>query len=72
MSGYEVAQRIRQNPQLNDVFLVALTGYGRPADRQAALDAGFDRHITKPVAIQVLANLLAEVGTRHNKLAPTS
>jgi two-component system CheB/CheR fusion protein len=72
MSGYEVAQRIRQNPQLNDVFLVALTGHGRPADRQAALDAGFDRHITKPVAIQVLANLLAEVGTRHNKLAPTS
>ncbi len=47
MSGYELARRIRA--MTNDrLRLVALTGYGRPGDRDAAFAAGFDAHLTKP------------------------
>ena len=58
IDGYEVARRIRAlgAPQ---PFLIALTGYGRPEDRQRALDAGFDTHLVKPVDPTDLANLLS-------------
>lgn len=46
--GYEAARRMRQSPWGRDVVLVALTGYGQAADKQRALDAGFDHHVTKP------------------------
>jgi CheY-like chemotaxis protein len=39
----------RQTPEAKATYLVALTGYGRPEDRQRALAAGFDAHMTKPV-----------------------
>jgi two-component system, chemotaxis family, CheB/CheR fusion protein len=46
LDGYSVARRVRAaNPH---VCLVALTGYGQDADVRAALDAGFDEHLTKP------------------------
>jgi two-component system, chemotaxis family, CheB/CheR fusion protein len=48
MSGFELARRVRANPALSDIRLVALSGYGQDADVQAALDAGFDEHLTKP------------------------
>ncbi|MBI1734632.1 MAG: response regulator [Candidatus Rokubacteria bacterium] len=57
IDGYEVARRIRAlgSPQ---PFLVALTGYGRPEDRQRATEAGFDAHLVKPVDPTDLAALL--------------
>ena len=48
LSGFDLARRIRKNPNLNAVRLIALSGYGQDADIQAALDAGFDEHLTKP------------------------
>jgi CheY-like chemotaxis protein len=48
MSGFELARRIRQNPAVKSTRLVALSGYGQDSDVQAALDAGFDEHLTKP------------------------
>jgi two-component system, chemotaxis family, CheB/CheR fusion protein len=60
MSGYEVARQIRQNSLLDDVVLVALTGYGRDSDVQAAKEAGFDAHLTKPADSHVIQELLAE------------
>jgi two-component system CheB/CheR fusion protein len=48
MSGFELARRVRANPDLASTRLVALSGYGQDADIQAALDAGFDEHLTKP------------------------
>jgi two-component system CheB/CheR fusion protein len=48
MSGFEVAKRIRRNRELDTTRLVALSGYGQDTDVQAALDAGFDHHLTKP------------------------
>lgn len=58
LDGYEIARRVRQNPALDRVRLVALTGYGSPSDREALLAAGFDEHIVKPVSPEQLAPLL--------------
>ena len=43
-NGFQVASRIRQEPTLADVMLVALTGYGQDADRQRSQEAGFNHH----------------------------
>ena len=49
MDGYAVARALRENPQLDGLLLIALTGYGRDEDQIKAKDAGFDLHLTKPV-----------------------
>ena len=47
--GYEVARRLREQPETADCVLVAVTGWGQEDDKRRARDAGFDRHLTKPV-----------------------
>ncbi|HET9862977.1 MAG TPA: ATP-binding protein [Steroidobacteraceae bacterium] len=49
MDGYELARRIRSHPRGGGVRLVALTGYGFPEDHQQSQQAGFERHLVKPV-----------------------
>jgi PAS domain S-box-containing protein len=49
MDGYELARRIRSHPRGGNVRLVALTGYGFPEDHQQSQQAGFVRHLVKPV-----------------------
>jgi two-component system CheB/CheR fusion protein len=58
MDGYEVARRIRALPQLNNLVVVALTGYGQEEDRRKAFEAGFNHHLVKPVSIDALEQLL--------------
>jgi PAS domain S-box-containing protein len=65
MDGYELARSVRSDAELRSVFLVALTGYGRPQDLQHAKDAGFDRHITKPVGLDELEEIVAGLGQRQ-------
>jgi CheY-like chemotaxis protein len=43
----------------DQILLIAVTGYGRPEDREQALEAGFDLHLVKPVDPQTLGLLLA-------------
>jgi CheY-like chemotaxis protein len=57
--GYEVARKIRAAPAGASVLLVALTGYGQPADRRRAEEAGFDLHLVKPVDPARLVALIA-------------
>ena len=52
--GYETARQLRQMAALERTLLVALTGYGRDADRQRAREAGFDEFLVKPVAPEVV------------------
>ena len=59
VDGYDVARRIRTTPHGKDAYLVALTGYGQPEDRDRALAAGFDVHLVKPVDPEQLQRLLA-------------
>ena len=49
MDGYEVARRLRQQTALQDVVLVALTGWGQQEDRRRSSDSGFDHHLVKPL-----------------------
>ena len=58
LTGYEVARRLRADPDLSGASLVAVTGYGRDEDRERARQAGFDHHLVKPVAFAELLNLL--------------
>jgi two-component system CheB/CheR fusion protein len=58
LSGFELARRIRRNPGLDGTRLIALSGYGQDADVQAALDAGFDEHLTKPPDLERLEEVL--------------
>jgi two-component system CheB/CheR fusion protein len=64
IDGYEVARRIRREPSLRHLVLIALTGYGREADRTHALTAGFDHHIVKPVDPDGLMVLIARLAAR--------
>jgi CheY-like chemotaxis protein/anti-sigma regulatory factor (Ser/Thr protein kinase) len=59
INGYRLAQQLRQQPGLEGVLLVALTGYGQEEDRRRALAVGFDEHLTKPVGFETLQRLLA-------------
>jgi PAS domain S-box-containing protein len=56
MDGYELARRIRE--RMNDVYLIAVSGYGLPEDRSRSAAAGFNEHFVKPVdSAQLLASL---------------
>lgn len=54
VDGYQVARRIKANPQLAHIRLVAHTGYGSPEDRRRAQEAGFDAHLVKPAELSDL------------------
>ncbi|HUO53668.1 MAG TPA: chemotaxis protein CheB [Rhodoblastus sp.] len=59
MGGYEVARRIRVRPGGSDIVLVAVSGWGRDRDRRASAEAGFVRHLVKPVDPAEIEALLA-------------
>jgi CheY-like chemotaxis protein len=61
-SGFEVARRLRAEPWGDALLLVAVSGYGRERDRQAAREAGFDLHLTKPADPDEVLRVLAERG----------
>ena len=58
MNGYELAQEIRRRPEWNDIWLVAVTGYGQQSDKKAAKEAGFNDHLVKPISTVKLECLL--------------
>ena len=64
MDGYEVAQKLREDPRLAHVLLVAVSGYGQDDDRRRAREAGFDHHLTKPVPV---AEINALIGAHERK-----
>jgi PAS domain S-box-containing protein len=59
LDGYQVARLIRQTPELSNVRLIAITGYGQRQDRERSRDAGFDDHLVKPVQFDSLVESLA-------------
>jgi PAS domain S-box-containing protein len=67
MDGYEVAQRLRQQPGFQETVLVALTGYGTDEDRRRSTEAGFDHHLVKPASLENLRRVLA-----YRKLVPST
>jgi PAS domain S-box-containing protein len=64
MSGYEVAERIRGEAWSRAAVLVAVTGWGQEADKRRSREAGIDHHLTKPVDLALLDELLDPARTR--------
>lgn len=61
MDGYDVAESFRSNNKLRDISLIALSGYVQPEDQRRSREAGFDWHLAKPVDLDTLQKVLAEV-----------
>jgi PAS domain S-box-containing protein len=59
MDGFEVARRLRRDPELGGVVLIALTGWGQEHDRRRSAEAGFDHHLVKPVEPDAVREVLA-------------
>lgn len=59
MDGYELARRLKHLPECAQTMLLAMTGLGREEDKVKSRDAGFERHLTKPVELAELEGLLA-------------
>jgi len=62
--GYEVARRIRQTPGGERMKLLAVSGYSHEDALERSRQAGFDRHLVKPVDPEMLGALLAEIGAQ--------
>ncbi len=75
ITGYEVASRIRTEDWGRRALLIAATGWGQQADKIRSAEAGFDHHLTKPVAPEAVEALLAafaqRLASRHATSPPT-
>ncbi|WP_345817163.1 MEDS domain-containing protein (plasmid) [Paraburkholderia sp. PREW-6R] len=58
IDGYEFARRLKSDPHIGHARLIAVTGYGSKADKDRSREAGFDLHLVKPVAPNVLLQSL--------------
>jgi len=58
LDGYQLAAKIRAAPWGRGIFLIAATGWGQEEDRRRAFEAGFDHHLTKPIAAETVELLL--------------
>lgn len=61
LNGYEVAQRIRQQPWGTSMFLIAVTGWGQEEDRQRSSEVGLNVHMVKPIEAGALEQLLSDL-----------
>ncbi len=64
MDGYQIIRKIREDAELKPIYVVALTGYGREADRNQAMASGFDLHLTKPIDWPTLTATLGRANPR--------
>ncbi|QDT73502.1 chemotaxis protein CheB [Lacipirellula limnantheis] len=63
MDGYQLARAVRQLGGADQPHLIALTGYGQTKDREAAREAGFDDHLTKPLRPEELYRALKDAAS---------
>lgn len=61
MNGMEVCQRVKQNKDLENVYIIILTAKGQEVDKQKALDVGANRYMTKPFDPDEILNISREV-----------
>jgi CheY-like chemotaxis protein len=61
MDGHEVARQVRRQAALEDLTLIALTGWGQEEDRRRSRDSGFDFHLIKPADLGALQTLLSSL-----------
>ena len=64
LNDFEVAKRLRQQPSMQNVVLVAMTGYGELTARQRSREAGFDHHLVKPADFRKVQEILMSVSAK--------
>ncbi len=62
LDGLALARKLRADAATATIHLIALTGYGTEGDRRRSQEAGFNLHLTKPVAISTLEEVLSTAG----------
>src|SRR5499426_1905405 len=67
MDGYEVARRLRLEPAMGGLTLVAMTGYGQEEERRRTREAGFHSHLVKPVDFDMLQELLSSLPANQSR-----
>jgi len=65
IDGVELGRRLRNCPWAASSVLAAVTGWGRPSDREKSREAGFDAHLVKPVPLEVLQTLIEHGDATH-------
>ncbi len=60
MDGWAATQKIKENDDLKEIPIIALTAHAMVGDRERALEAGCDDYMTKPINLQVLATMLTK------------
>ena len=58
MDGFAVVRRIRENPRISSLPVVAITAYAMQGDREKIMNSGFDGYLSKPVDARALAEAL--------------
>jgi PAS domain S-box-containing protein len=61
MDGYVTCRRLRQVPGMEKTLIAAVSGYGNEDDRRKSKEAGFDRHLVKPIGRATLEELVGSV-----------
>ncbi len=64
MDGYELLRAVRSRPKLAGIYAIAMSGFDRQADVDAALRAGFDAHLSKPIGLDALLTTVAHLQKR--------
>jgi CheY-like chemotaxis protein len=70
--GWQLAGRLRAEPSLEGIVLLAMSGYGTDADRQKSATAGLDHHLVKPVEPELICHLLDSYAARHRQRLASS
>jgi two-component system CheB/CheR fusion protein len=72
LNGYEVARQLRRMPELAKSLLVAVTGYGLPADIQHCKEVGIDLHFLKPAEPERIQKVLKSLSNSSTPVALTT
>lgn len=69
MTGWEMFEKIREQPKLADVPVIALTAHAMQGDKERVLDAGFTGYIPKPFSVATIVSdieaILAKVDNQE-------
>lgn len=61
MDGWEAAREIKNDPEIANIPLIALTAHTLPGDRKKALEFGFDDYISKPINVPAFYDIVKDV-----------
>ena len=67
MSGLEVTRKLRESPAFSGTPIIAITAYAMKGDREKALDAGCNMHLSKPISTRDLPELIAQMLLQRQK-----